>query len=531
MAKCVNCGKKGFFLKLNSFGKCSECERIALLKDEEHSIREILENSKLQLAKIKEEYANINNSKEKLYNTIKSQAQVDAIAQLEQQLHEKTTLISKIQNEISDKEIVLNNLVEEEAKSQKAISLNANKLLKIRTMLKSLSYSITRSSEEFETSFGNSTGITENIDVTETDELLSTTIKLKLNLLDIRELRKRYNVNYKVIKDLLTKYQARYTTKANMSIYRLMVIALEAELQNTLYNLKYSNLDRSIKDIKAITLKYQKIASDGNQSIAPTISKFIGEIEYLFIEAIKIEYEYYVQKERIKEEQKAIREQMRQEAAERKQLEIERKKIEQEEEKYKKEMLNIESQIKETEDSLIIKQLQERLEKVQSQLNGVIEKKDEIIKLEHGQAGYIYVISNLGSFGENIFKIGMTRRMVPQDRIDELGDASVPFRFDVHCLIFSEKASELERNLHKQLHNKRLNKINLRKEFFKTTIDEIEEMVYNLEPTAVFNKTMLAEQFHQSLAVDEIPDSVEIFDEDNLEEEDDEEEGSLVQVN
>jgi hypothetical protein len=96
--------------------------------------------------------------------------------------------------------------------------------------------------------------------------------------------------------------------------------------------------------------------------------------------------------------------------------------------------------------------------------------------------------------------------------IDELGDASVPFSFDVHSFIFSENAPELELQLHKKLNNSRVNKVNLRKEFFSSTIDEIEELVYSLEPSAEFNKTMLAEQYYQSMAIEEVPDSVMIVD-------------------
>jgi hypothetical protein len=302
-----------------------------------------------------------------------------------------------------------------------------------------------------------------------------------------------------------------------------MVIALEAELQNALYNLSYSKLDKSIKDIKAITAKYQKIATDGNQNIATTIIKFIGEIEFLYIEAIKIEYEYFIQKERIKEEQKAIRDQIRQEAAERKQLEAERKKIESEESKYENEIDNIKQIIAVTVDDTKVKQLEERLAKIQSQLDEVEKKKDQITHLQNGKAGYIYVISNLGSFGENAFKVGMTRRINPQDRVDELGDASVPFAFDVHSFIFSENAPELEYQLHKKLHNNRINKVNIRKEFFKSTIDELEELVYSLEPSAEFNRTMLAEQYYQSMSIEEIPDEVIIVDDESPIEEDEEE--------
>jgi hypothetical protein len=207
---------------------------------------------------------------------------------------------------------------------------------------------------------------------------------------------------------------------------------------------------------------------------------------------------------------------MRQEAAERKLLEEERKKIENEESKYKSELANIQELMVATDDQLKIQQLEERLAKVQAHLDDVETKKNEIVNLQHGKAGYIYIISNLGSFGENVFKIGMTRRINPQDRIDELGDASVPFRFDIHSFIFSNNASELEANLHRKLKERRINKVNLRKEFFRATIDEIEELVYSLEPSAEFNRTMLAEQYYQSMSVEEIPDTVTVIDDDDL---------------
>ena len=98
----------------------------------------------------------------------------------------------------------------------------------------------------------------------------------------------------------------------------------------------------------------------------------------------------------------------------------------------------------------------------------------------------------------------MTRRLNPQDRVNELGDASVPFKFDVHSFIFSEDAVGLESKLHTILNEKRVNKVNLRKEFFRVTIDELETLVTEIEPTAEFNKTMLAEEFKQSLSTDEI---------------------------
>jgi len=115
----------------------------------------------------------------------------------------------------------------------------------------------------------------------------------------------------------------------------------------------------------------------------------------------------------------------------------------------------------------------------------------------------VYVISNLGSFGPDVFKVGMTRRLEPMDRVRELGDASVPFAFDVHAMIFSEDAVSLEYKLHQVLDQYRLNKINLRKEFFKLPLDMIEQIVLTEDPAASFNRTMLAEQYRQSLSLEE----------------------------
>lgn len=245
------------------------------------------------------------------------------------------------------------------------------------------------------------------------------------------------------------------------------------------------------------------IAADGNQSIAGTMTKFVGEMEYLFANAVKIEYNYYVKKEQAKQEQLAIREQMRQEAEERKALEAERKKIAAEESKYEGEIAKLQEKIAASSDEER-KLLESRILELQAQLSDVMVKKEQITNLQNGKAGNIYIISNLGSFGENMFKIGMTRRLNPQDRVDELGSASVPFKFDVHSFIFSDDAVSLETELHRRLNSQRVNKVNMRKEFFYSTLDDLEALVNEISPTAEFTRTMLAEEFRQSQSSDEV---------------------------
>ena len=116
------------------------------------------------------------------------------------------------------------------------------------------------------------------------------------------------------------------------------------------------------------------------------------------------------------------------------------------------------------------------------------------------KSGYVYVISNVGSFGEDVVKIGMTRRLDPNDRVKELGDASVPFTFDTHAMIYSEEAPALEASLHKEFADRRVNMSNMRKEFFHVGIDEVEDAVKRLAPEVDFFKDREAQEWFETLA-------------------------------
>lgn len=415
----------------------------------------------------------------------------DMISELEEQHSNQKAVYEKLLKDTDE-------LQQKEERLTKNIKTQTNKLNRSKELVKAVNYSL----EQY-LDYEPSQDILRfpKSELSELEEICPSII-LKLHCMDVKDLRKAYKENDKQIDNLLKKYSARYTTKANQAIYKLMVIALRAELQNILYNLKYEKLDVSIKAVKDVTQKYLKIAGEGNQSIAGTLTKFIGEIEYLFTNAVKIEYNYYVKKEQARQEQLAIREQMRQEAQERKALEAERKKVEKEESKYTAEIEKLKEQLNSAKEEELNK-LNARILELQSQLSDVVVKKEEISNLANGKAGNVYIISNLGSFGENVFKVGMTRRLDPQERVNELGNASVPFKFDVHSFIFSDDAVDLEKKLHTMLNEKRVNKVNMRKEFFYTNVEELEELVNQIDPTAEFNKTMLAEDFRQSLSSDE----------------------------
>lgn len=422
----------------------------------------------------------------------------DEYYQVKKQLDNMNQEISDNIEILSRKQEELSSLSDQNSKLEKQVETLRKKLLRSKELYQSIEYALSNFLDMDVHYNGCRLNRLDQIDL----DTLAPSVILKLHSMDVKDLRKAYKENEKQIDQLMELYESRYTTKANKSIYSLMVIALKAELQNVLYNLKYEKLDKSLEDIHSISTKYLKIAGEGNQSIAGTLTKFIGELEYLFINAVKIEYNYYVRKEQARQEQLAIKEQMRQEAEERKALEAERKKVEKEESKYKSEIEKLNQALSESSSDTEMDKLKARILELQSQLSNVILKKEEIVNLQNGKAGNVYIISNLGSFGENVFKIGMTRRLDPQDRVNELGSASVPFKFDVHSFIFSEDAVWLEKKLHDMLNDKRLNKVNLRKEFFKISIEELEELISSVDPTAEFNKTMLAEEFRQSLEMD-----------------------------
>lgn len=496
MAKCSKCGRKGLFFKVNENGLCKDCAALDLIAHEKANLETQIGMYKTDLSALQqkineetEQFNNISANRQQFYNDIKQQAKSDAIANIQNEIDSLKADRDKKELEVSDITEQLNKINSEYASTQK-------KLYKVKTLFESYQSANKRYVKEGETyldeSFLNN---------------LAPTVEIELQCMSIKQLRSLYNQNKKLIQDCLKKYEGRYTTKANAAVYKLMTIALEAELQNILYSINFGKLESSIDDVKAMSAKYLAIASDGNQSIAPTVKKFIGEIESLFVEAVKIEYEYYVQRERIKEEQRAIREQMRQEAEERKALEQERKRIEKEEQKFRNEIDNIKEQL-ETADPEKAKALNDRIAELEGQIDQIEDKREQIASLENGKAGYVYIISNIGSFGEDVYKIGMTRRMDPLDRVNELGSASVPFPFDVHGLIFSDDAVGLEHDLHTIFNNKRVNKVNLRKEFFKVSLDDIEKVVDERCPSAEFKRTALAEQYRQSLTMAEAADEL-----------------------
>ena len=226
----------------------------------------------------------------------------------------------------------------------------------------------------------------------------------------------------------------------------------------------------------------------------------------LRIKELQLALEYEIKKQEEKERLKDLRAKEREAEKARKEMEAARKVAEKEQTHYENALLLIEDQLKTcTDESKKIELLSKR-EELSGHLSIIKENLKELDYREANiKAGYVYIISNIGAFGKDIYKIGMTRRLDPQDRVDELGDASVPFNFDVHAMIFSDDAPALEAILHKEFENKRVNMINNRKEFFNVTLDEIKSVVHsNYDKVVEFIDNPTAEQYRESLKIKEL---------------------------
>jgi hypothetical protein len=145
------------------------------------------------------------------------------------------------------------------------------------------------------------------------------------------------------------------------------------------------------------------------------------------------------------------------------------------------------------------------LTELQEKLRLAEEKNQRALSMaQQTKAGHVYVISNIGSFGEDVYKVGMTRRLEPTDRVRKLGDASVPFEFDIHALVFSDDAPALENELHKRFVRMQVNKVNPRKEFFRLPLSQIRAEVDRLGYEAKWTLLAEAREYRESLAIEKV---------------------------
>ena len=278
-------------------------------------------------------------------------------------------------------------------------------------------------------------------------------------------------------------------TMTNRGI-RLTARAFNNECDAAISNTRWNNVDRMEQRVEKAFNAINKL----NESNVIIISKKYYQLK---IKELRLAHEYADKKQREKEEQQEIKRQMREEVK----LEREVEKTLKEEENYNK-LLDKAKNEAEKATGLELDSLSEEIARLSQELQEAHEKSERAKSMaQQTKQGHVYVISNIGSFGKNVCKIGMTRRLEPLDRVKELGDASVPFGFDVHAMIHSGDAPALENALHKKFDQVRLNLVNNRKEFFRVSILDIKEEVNKIAPAAEFIETAEARDYRESLSI------------------------------
>jgi predicted nuclease with TOPRIM domain len=281
--------------------------------------------------------------------------------------------------------------------------------------------------------------------------------------------------------------------KQSNQILKLVLRAFNGESDAAIAKVRYNNVHvMEARILKAFDMLNSLITV---QQAEITRNYLNSKLEELYLVH---EYNEKIQEE--KEEQRRIKEQMREEEVARREIEKALQETERDESRYaealRKAREEVEKSVGEKQAKYLaqIETLQQKLAEVQAN------KERAISRAQMTRSGHVYVISNVGSFGEDVYKIGMTRRLEPMDRVNELGDASVPFKFDVHAIIYCEDAPTLENKLHRKFENRRINLVNSRREFFRVSINEIANAVREFHGEIDFTMLAEAKEYRLTLA-------------------------------
>lgn len=275
---------------------------------------------------------------------------------------------------------------------------------------------------------------------------------------------------------------------------KLVIRSFNNEADACVDNVKFDNVELGEKRI----LKSFETCNRLGKIMSVEISRRYLSLK---LDELHLAHEFQIKKQEEKEEAKRAREELREQQKLEQEIRAAREKIAKERKHFTTAMRDLQARLDKVESEEERAALLAKLAEVEAG-RAELESEEKLIdyREQNAKAGYVYVISNLGAFGEGIYKIGMTRRLEPMDRVDELGDASVPFWFDVHAMVFSNNAPALEAKLHERFAVGRLNKVNGRKEFFRADIAEIESVIReNYDAVVEVTHEAPAEQYRESL--------------------------------
>ena len=301
----------------------------------------------------------------------------------------------------------------------------------------------------------------------------------------------------------LTKVQWK---KLRKDALKLALRSFNSESEYCVDNVKFSNMEKMEERIRRSFETCNKLLN----AMGVLWKDIVLERK---LQELYLAHEYQTKRQEEKEVARQAREDQREQEKLEKEIREARAKIEKERRHFISALQKLQVRLDAATDQPERDDLQTRINEVSSQ-NSKLDEEERLLdyREQNARAGYVYVISNIGAFGEGIFKIGMTRRLEPMDRVDELGDASVPFRFDLHALVFSDNAPALEAKLHSHFAAGRLNKVNGRKEFFRADLKEVEAVIRaNYDAVVEVTHAAPAEQYRESLRLAMPVDSIQTY--------------------
>jgi hypothetical protein len=276
---------------------------------------------------------------------------------------------------------------------------------------------------------------------------------------------------------------------------KLMLRAFNGECDAAVANVSWNNVVKMEERIRRSFDAVNELGKVMQMSVTPAyLDARLSEL--------RLAHEYQEKRYQVREEQRKAREQVREEEKAQRELDKAREDAEKEEARYQKAVEKAREEANAATGAQLNK-LTEQIASFEAKLDEARKTKDRAIaRAQLAKSGFVYVISNIGSFGEKVFKIGMTRRMEPMERIHELGDASVPFAFDLHVMLFSDNAPELEAALQGLFETRRVNMVNARKEFYRDVeLSEIEVFVRERGLSAQFIALPEAREYRETLAI------------------------------
>jgi hypothetical protein len=290
-----------------------------------------------------------------------------------------------------------------------------------------------------------------------------------------RELEAARSIRKEMIRDnAATRCQVEWTVggsradgvRMQKQLTKLMLRAFNGECDAAIANCRWNNITRMIERIRRAYAAINQLGTVVQVEILP-------QYYDVAIRELQLEFEYQEKRRAEAEEQKEIRDRMREEERARRELEREEAESASEENRYAAALARAHVELASAQGARL-QSLAERIKLLETQLSEAHARHERAVSMAQlTRCGYVYLISNVGSFGENMYKIGLTRRVEPLERVRELGDASVPFAFDVHAMVYSQDAPALEYALHQHFRDRSVNLVNPRKEFFHVSLEEI----------------------------------------------------------